>query len=304
MMAADDRAALEAILGRDVRFDAPMARHTSLRVGGNADALATPGDRDSLAALLRVCGERDIPHSTLGAGFNTLVRDGGIDGVVIQLGRLRGLRSEGAGQLRAEAGASHHRITKHCIAAGLAGLEFGAGIPGSVGGWVTMNAGVREREVADVLREAELFDAEGGELELSRDELRFEYRAARGLPVGAVVVSALFAVTESTPEEVQAEVDRQLALRTGRQPLDVPTCGSVFKNPPGDHAGRLIESAGLKGLRVGDAEITPVHANFIANRGDASASDILELIERARAGVRESAGIELETEVCIIGREP
>jgi UDP-N-acetylmuramate dehydrogenase len=302
MITADDRAALEAAVGHDVRFDVPMARHTSLRVGGNADAFATPGDREALTRLLRVCSERGIPQRALGAGFNTLVRDGGVDGVVIQLGRLRGLRSEGAERLRAEAGVSHYRITKHCISEGLSGLEFGAGIPGTVGGWVAMNAGVPERETGDALCEAEILDAEGGEHQMSRDELGFEYRAARGIPDGAVVLSALFAVTGRTPEKVQAEVDRQLARRAGRQPLDVPSCGSVFKNPPGDHAGRLIEDAGLKGLRVGGAEITPVHANFIANRGGASADDVLELIERARNAVREQTGIELETEVCIVGR--
>jgi UDP-N-acetylmuramate dehydrogenase len=303
MMAPPDRSALEAVLGTDVRFDVPMARHTSLRVGGNADAFATPSDRDALAGLLRICRERSIPHTPLGAGFNTLVRDGGIPGVVLQLGRMREIRAEGRGLLRAEAGVSHHRITKYCIAEGLSGLEFGAGIPGTVGGWVAMNAGVPERETADALREAELLDAGGEPLRLSRDALDFGYRCARGLPKGAVVVSALFSVTTATRDEVQTEVDRQLARRAGRQPLDVPSCGSVFKNPPGDHAGRLIDAAGLKGLRVGGAEITDVHANFIANRGGATASDVLALIERAGAAVRECSGIELETEVCIIGRD-
>ncbi|MDH3686884.1 MAG: UDP-N-acetylmuramate dehydrogenase [Myxococcales bacterium] len=301
MIAQEARSALEAALGSDVRFDVPMARHTSLRVGGRADAYVTPSNRETLARVLEVCRERELPHLVLGAGFNTLVRDGGIRGVVLQLGRMRELSSEEPGKLRAEAGVSHHRITKHCVTHGLSGLEFGAGIPGTVGGWVAMNAGVPERETADALYEAEVLDAEGAERRMTGADLDFTYRSARGLPEGAVVISALFSVTDSEPERVQAEVDRQLARRAGRQPLDVPSCGSVFKNPPGDHAGRLIDASGLKGLRVGGAEITEVHANFIANRGGATASDVLELIERAASAVREQSGVELETEVCIVG---
>ena len=303
MISTADRSALEGALGRGIRFGVPMSRHTSLRVGGEAEAFATPPDRAALRRLLELCAERELPHTVLGAGFNTLVRDGGLAGVVVQLGRLRAVSAEGERGLRAEAGASHHRVTKHCVANGLSGLEFGAGIPGTIGGWVAMNAGVPERETADALREAELLTATGEPLRLPAEALGFEYRAARGLPAGAVVVSALFDVTPSTPEAVQAEVDRQLARRAGRQPLDVPSCGSVFKNPPGDHAGRLIEAAGLKGARIGGAEITPVHANFIANRGNATAADVLALIERASAAVRERSGVELETEVQIIGRE-
>ena len=303
MITAADRSALETALGAAVRFDVPMARHTSLRVGGNADAFATPTDREALTRTLRVCQERGVPHTVLGAGFNTLIRDGGIEGVVLQLSRMRALKAEGHGKLRAEAGASHHRITKYCVSEGLSGLEFGAGIPGTVGGWVAMNAGVPERETSDALCEAELLDATGDPLRMSCAELEFEYRAARGLPNGAVIVSALFSVTDLAPADVQTEVGRQLARRAGRQPLDVPSCGSVFKNPPGDHAGRLIDASGLKGLRVGGAEITEVHANFIANRGGATAADILELIARASAAVRERSGIELETEVCIKGRD-
>ena len=212
----------------------------------------------------------------LGAGFNTLALDAGVEGVVIQLGRLRGLEERPGGMLRAEAGVSHNQLVKFCIRHGFSGLEFGAGIPGTIGGWVAMNAGIPSREVQHVVREIEVMAPSGGAIRhLERSALRFVYRGLRGLAPGSVILSALFAVSFATPALVKAEVDRLLARRAQTQPLDVPSCGSVFKNPPGDHAGRLIELVGLKGHRVGGAQISPLHANFIANLGGATAADVL-----------------------------
>jgi UDP-N-acetylmuramate dehydrogenase len=284
-----------------VRFDVPLSRFTSLRVGGAADALASPPDREALARTLRVCAEHRLPVTVLGNGFNTLVRDGGVEGVVLRLAALREIRREG-GDLVAEAGVSHASLTRHCAREGLAGLEFAAGIPGTVGGWVAMNAGVPGREVKDVVRAVEVMEGDGARRCLPADALRFEYRCAPGLPAGAVVVSAAFRVRESSPEQVQGEVDRHLDKRARTQPLDVPSCGSVFKNPTGDFAGRLIEAAGLKGARSGGAEISPVHANFIVNRGGAKAADVLALIGEARAAVHGRTGVWLEPEVRVWGR--
>jgi len=301
---AEARKALEAALGERIRFDVPMSRHTSLRVGGLADALANPTSREQLELLVRVCAEQRIPHICLGAGFNTIVLDGGIEGVVIQLKKFRALAREGEDGVRAEAGVSHSQLSKFCIAEGLSGLEFAAGIPGSIGGWVAMNAGIGSREVVDVVREVEVMGPRGGAVQkIAASELEFAYRALRGLEPGTVIVSALFEVEVSDSSRVRALVERLLAHRADTQPLDVPSCGSVFKNPEGDYAGRLIEAAGMKGERAGDAEITQVHANFIANRGQASAAQILSLIARAKQAVRESQGVELETEVEILGRE-
>jgi UDP-N-acetylmuramate dehydrogenase len=297
------RAALERRLGERVRFEAPMSRHTSLRIGGPADALATPADRDELRDLLRLCAEHDLPHVLLGAGFNVLVRDTGLDGVVICLKKLRGLEARPGPTVYAEAGVSHASITRFCIDRGLAGLEFGAGIPGTIGGWIAMNAGIGVREQKDVVREIEILLGDGSaSRRVPRSDLDFRYRELASLPAGAVVVAALFDVTPSTPDAVKAEVDRLLARRQATQPLDVPSCGSVFRNPDGDFAGRLIEAAGLSGERIGGAQISPVHANFIANLGGATAADVLALIERARERVRAASGIELETEVKIMGR--
>jgi UDP-N-acetylmuramate dehydrogenase len=300
----DARAALEDLLGDRVRFDAPMARHTSLRVGGPADALVAPEDRAELARVLALCAAHRVPHAVVGGGFNTLVLDGGVEGVVIQLTRFRRLEERPGWRVLAEAGVSHARLTRFCIDRGLSGLEFGAGIPGTIGGWTAMNAGVRRREVRDAAVELEVMTPTGSGLRrIGRDSLRFAYRALRGLAPRSVIVSTLFAVSPSTPARIKSEVDRHLAHRSETQPLDVPSCGSVFKNPPGGFAGRLIEAAGLKGFRVGGAEISTVHANFIVNRGGATAADVLALVERAQAEVRARESILLEPEGRVLGRK-
>ena len=304
MISPAGRAALSDALGDSIRFNVPMKRHVSLRVGGPADAMVTPKDRGELSRALTVAASHGIPHHILGTGFNTFVRDTGIDGLVLQMRKLRGLELRDDGAIRAEAGVSHNTITKLCIQTGRTGLEFGAGIPGSIGGWVAMNAGIGDLEVKDVVVALEIMKSDGSDvIDVERAALNFDYRALRGLQPGSVIVAAIFKTGESTPENVQAEVDRLLALRQRTQPLDVPSCGSVFKNPEGDFAGRLIEDVGLKGAKAGGAQISPVHANFIATTGDATASDVLELIERARTSVREAHDIELETEVKIVGRE-
>lgn len=303
MIAAAAREALGDALGEAVRFDADTSRLTSLRIGGPADALAVPSDRDALRALLAVCHAHDLHQRVIGRGFNVLVRDEGFDGVLIQLSRFRALEERPGPRVFAEAGVSHASLTRFCRERGLAGLEFGAGIPGSLGGWIAMNAGIGPREAKDVVEEIEVVGPAGDEpRRVPGDELRFVYRALQGLAPGTVVVSALLAVKPASPEEVGAEVERLLADRAGSQPLDVPSCGSVFKNPPRGFAGQLIEAAGLKGSRIGGAMISPVHANFIVNTGGASAADVLALIDRARAEVKRTAGVELETEVQILGR--
>ncbi len=302
MIDAAARRALEAALGDAVAFDVPMTRHTSLRIGGPADALATPGSREEIVAVLTLCAEHRLPHWTIGAGFNCLVSDLGIKGVVIKLGGLRALEVRPDVGLFAEAGVTHASLTRFCVERGLAGLEFGAGIPGVVGGWIPMNAGIGTREVKDVVRSIEVIEPGEGARTLPRDALDFHYRALRGLAPGTVVVAALFEVTPANPKAVRAEVDRLLAQRAGTQPLNVPSCGSVFKNPEGDFAGRLIEAAGLKGERTGGAQISEVHANFIANTGGATAVDVRRLMELAQEAVEKETGIRLEPEVRLIGR--
>ena len=302
MIEAAARSALESALGERVAFDVALARHTSLRIGGPADAMVTPSDREDLSRALAISHEHGLPTRVLGAGFNVLVREGGLRGVVLRLKKLRAIERVAPDRLAVEAGASHATITRFCAEQGLAGLEFGAGIPGTLGGWLAMNAGIGVREMKDVVRSIELMDRRGAVLpKIPRARLEFRYRTLAGLPEGGVILSAELEVEPSDPTRVQAEIDRLLAHRQQTQPLDVPSCGSVFRNPPGDFAGRLIEAAGLKGAREGGAEISALHANFIVNRGGASACDVLRLIERARTAVAQQTGIELETEVQLVG---
>jgi len=303
MIAPAARAALEALLGPRVAFDAPLARHTSLGVGGPADALATPESIDELAALVALAAEHGLPLHVLGGGFNTVILDGGLDGVAVRTARLRRLALEPDGTtLRAETGVSHSQIVRLCVERGLAGLEFGAGVPGTVGGWIAMNAGVPEAEAGAAVRDVETAGPGACRRTRSRGEMGFAYRAARGLEPGEVILAARFSLVPADPALVRAAIDRHLAYRRATQPIDQPSFGSVWKNPPGDHAGRLIEAAGLKGLRVGGAQISPVHGNFIVNLGGATAADVLALMERTRETVRERFGITLEPEVRIVGR--
>ena len=303
-MRPDARDTLEKLLGDRVRFDVPLARLTSLRVGGAVEAVATPTDRGEVLALLQICNGLALPQRVLGSGFNVLAPDAGLPGIVIRLTRFRGLQRDPGG-LRAEAGVSHSQMTRQCCEQGLSGLEFAAGIPGNVGGWLAMNAGIPEREMKDVVREVEVAAPDGRCVRnVQAGELDFGYRALRGLEPGSVLLSALFEVVTATAEAVRTAVDHLLAARARSQPLDVPSCGSVFKNPAGDHAGRMIEAAGMKGYRIGGAQISPIHANFIANTGGATSADVLALIREARQRVLEQTGTRLETEVHILGGSP
>jgi UDP-N-acetylmuramate dehydrogenase len=296
------RAALEKLLAERVRFEAPVGRYTSLGVGGPADAIATPETQDEVVALVALCAEHGVPLQVLGGGFNTLVQDGGLDGVVLRTNRLRALTLDDVGLLFAEAGVSHAQLTRLCLERAFHGLEFGAGIPGTVGGWVAMNAGVPEHEVGARVVEIVVATPHDGRIVIPREALRFVYRGVLGMPPGAVVLAARFQLEASDRESIRLSIDRHLAHRRTTQPIDLPSCGSVFKNPSGEHAGRLIELAGLKGARCGGAQISSVHANFIVNEGSATAADVVALIRRAQDTVRERSGIELVPEVRIIGR--
>ncbi len=298
------RAELEQLLPGRVASGEPLADWTSLRVGGPADAMLRVETRDELVRVLELCRARGLPVAILGGGFNSLVRDGGLRAVVVRLAGLREVAQAGAGRVRAEAGASHSQLTRFCADQGQSGLEFGVGIPGTIGGWIAMNAGVHGREVKDVLDSVELYDPAAGALVArARDELRFHYRRTE-LPPGAVVVSATFRTEPALPAEIRERQKALLAQRRATQPVDQPSCGSVFKNPPGDYAGRLIEAAGLKAARAGNAMISDLHANFIVNLGGARAADVLALIERARGEVQRQFGVALETEVRTLGDEP
>ncbi|MEE9279359.1 MAG: UDP-N-acetylmuramate dehydrogenase [Myxococcota bacterium] len=300
---AEQKSELRELVGARVAFDEPLARYTSLRVGGPADALVRVDSRDELARLCALCRSWDLPLWILGGGFNTLVRDEGVRGVVVRLQGLRRLERERSGCLYAEAGVTHSTVARFCADHALTGLEFAVGIPGTVGGWLAMNAGIADREMKDVTLSVELLDPASGHLETrERDELRFGYRHLELSP-DAVLLAARFATRPGDAGEIRAVMRRHLDARRDTQPTDQLSCGSVFKNPPGDHSGRLIEAAGLKGVREGGAEISLLHANFIVNRGGASAADVLRLIARAREAVESRFGVSLETEVHVRGED-
>lgn len=301
MLRSADLECLASLENCEIRADAALAKHTSLGVGGPADALAIPGDRAALSRLLGVCRERGLPTLFLGRGFNLLALDAGVEGVVIALWKLRRIELSGENELYAEAGVSHGSVTRFCVEAGLAGLEFACGIPGTVGGWIAMNAGIPKREMADVLRAVELITPDG-ERSCSPDEMGFHYRGASLLARDTAIAAGRFCVQPDEASRVRERVDDYLARRAESQPINRPSCGSVFKNPPEDFAGRLIEAAGLKGEQVGGAAISDRHANFIVTQRGASSADVVELIERARSRVFAETGISLVPEVRIVGR--
>jgi UDP-N-acetylmuramate dehydrogenase len=292
---------LRRLLGKRVRFDETMSKHTSLRVGGPADAMARPSTREEVVALLDLCRSRELRVCILGGGFNTIVPDSGISAVVLRLLDLHAIDQQGDGIVAAEAGATHSSVMRFCADRGLSGLEFAVGIPGTVGGWVAMNAGIGTREMKDVVASLESIDLSTGEHRVTNaEELRFGYRALEA-PGDVVLVGARFHTTPADPQEIREHMKSLMSERRKKQPVDKLSCGSVFKNPPGDYAGRLIQAAGLKGLRCGGAEISSLHANFIVNLGGATASDVFHLIDRAREEVARQFNLELEPEVQVLG---
>jgi UDP-N-acetylmuramate dehydrogenase len=285
----------------DVLFDEPLSKHTSWRVGGPADALISPADEADLAEVMRFAKSRGLPLCVLGAGSNLLVRDGGIRGLTLSLGKgLRSLRvADDMLTVIADAGCRIGRLLTFCAVRGLAGLEFLADIPGTVGGVVVMNAGAMGGELKDVAAAIEVLLEDGTPQTLIVEEIPFVYRAA-ALPPGCVVTRAGLHVTSGDPALIQERISAIRRKRRAAQPTGA-SAGSTFKNPPLDYAGRLIEAAGLKRLRVGGAEVSERHANFILNTGGATAADVLALIDRIREEVWAKFNVLLELEVKVVG---
>jgi UDP-N-acetylmuramate dehydrogenase len=281
-------------------FGVAMDRWTTWRVGGHAQRAFTPRTVAELSDFL-AAGEGVPPLVWVGHGSNLLVRDGGVRGTVIFTRHLRGLEPAGEGRVRAEAGVSAPKLARWCADRGLVGAAFLAGIPGTLGGALAMNAGAYGGEIADVLATVETIDASGGLHRWPPEAFDFSYRHA-ALPEGHWFIAAHLALTpDGDPEALRAQTKELLGRRSRSQPLERPNAGSVFRNPPGDHAGRLIEAAGLKGARQGDAEVSPRHANFIVNRGGATAADIETLMHRVQERVEAESGVWLEPEVRIVG---
>lgn len=283
-----------------LRHNEPMAKHTTWRVGGPAAVFYEPKDLADIAFFLQQLPEHE-PVFWLGLGSNLLVRDGGINGSVIATSAgLRGLTKLSNTVVRAEAGVPCAKVAKFCVQHNLFGAEFFAGIPGTVGGALAMNAGAFGGETWPIVAEVETLDRTGKLRVRSPADFSVSYRHVSG-PKDEWFVAARFTLTTSDDGHAATRVKELLERRNRTQPTGIATCGSVFRNPPGDFAGRLIEAAGLKGYRIGGAQVTEKHANFIANTGRATAQDIEQLIVYIVATVRAHSGVTLEPEVHIVG---
>lgn len=291
---------LPHVAGRLVA-NASMARLSWFRTGGNADILFEPADEEDLLKVLRRL-PGNIPITVIGVGSNLLVRDGGIEGLVIRLGRGFSEICTRGNVVSAGAGAMDVHVAKAAADKGLAGLEFLVGVPGTIGGAVRMNAGAYGREVKDVLLHAHAVDRFGHVEELSPLDFNFSYRHAE-LTQGKIILKAAFSASHGNQEEIRAKMKEISSARADSQPLGTRTGGSTFKNPAGTNAWKLVDEAGCRGLRIGDAQVSEKHCNFLINHGGASAAQIEELGETVRARVLEHSGVELEWEIKRVGRE-
>jgi UDP-N-acetylmuramate dehydrogenase len=297
-------ALLQSIFGERLKTNVPLARYTAARIGGVADALLVVKDTEELAEAVCRVWEAGIPYMVLGGGSNVLISDFGVRKLVILNHAKKIVFQEAARQpsVWAESGAGTGMIARQAAAKGLGGLEWAAGIPGTIGGAVVGNAGAHGGDVAGCLVMAEILQRNGNRQNWAAKDLGFTYRSSRlkQEPGNAVVLAVTLALEPKPVKDIEARLQEYLDFRRRTQPPGA-SMGSMFKNPPGDYAGKLIEAAGLKGLCVGDAEISQLHANFFINRGQASARDVKKLIDTARSTVEEKFGIRLELEIELIG---
>jgi UDP-N-acetylmuramate dehydrogenase len=302
VMATEDLAqTLRARVRGKVLSEEPMARHTSFKIGGPADLVVIPEDPNDLRVALAFARSEGLPVLVLGGGSNTLVRDGGIRGMVILLERFQDLARQATG-VTAGAGLRISRLLAFCVKQGLAGLEFLSGIPGTVGGAVCGNAGAWGGATADRLVRVHVITEEGDDMILGREMIPFAYRFC-GLPKGAVIVRAAFDLEPGDPAAIRQRISRWLTQRSVEQPVEFRSAGSVFRNPVGDSAGRLVDAAGLKGACVGGAKISEKHGNFFVNLGGARAAEVLALVELARGRVKATSGVDLELEIKVVGED-
>jgi UDP-N-acetylmuramate dehydrogenase len=296
---------LERVIESGVDYDFPMAKIASIRIGGPAWAIAHPRDETDLAKAMTFCRKEEIPFVIIGNCTNLLILDGGLEAVVIRtaggLSHIH-MRSNASDYVEIEAGAGLplRRLMGFVASHGLSGMEFLVGIPGTAGGAVATNAGAMGRSIAEVLTRVRLVNSRGERFEMDVKEMSFAYRMAH-LPPESSVSAAFFHLVPGKAERIRQTMEEHIKNRMRTQPLRYPSAGCIFKNPPGHFAGSLLDAAGIKGLRCGGAQISELHANFIINQGGARAEDVLHLIQEARHRVMQQAGIDLETEIVILG---
>jgi UDP-N-acetylmuramate dehydrogenase len=292
------------LLAKTVRgrllYDEPLSGHTSFKIGGPADFYFFPKDLEDLVSVVQVCETESIPRFVIGKGTNLLVSDAGFRGVVIDLSESFSMIHSREFTVTAGAGVQLWDLLLYCTERGLSGMESLAGIPGGVGGGIRLNAGAFGWEIKDCLENVAFVEAKGSVIMRPREDIRMDYRRT-DLPADAVIVQAQFQMKEGSPAEMKTVQEDILNKRREKQPLSLPSAGSVFKRPQGDYAGRLIEEAGLKGLRFGDAMVSGKHANFIVNCQSASASDVMRLIIEIKKRVFDRFGLRLELEIHFLG---
>lgn len=281
--------------------DEPMQKHTTFRVGGPADYFVMPETIEQVQKVVTLCKEEEIPYYIVGNGSNLLVSDKGYRGVIIQIGKRFGQIEVKENQITAQAGALLSAVANRALEAGLAGFEFAAGIPGSLGGACVMNAGAYGGEMKDVLLSVTVLTPEGEVLTIPREELELGYRTSIIEKKHYLVLEAVIELQKGDPEEIKAVMDDLRQRRIDKQPLEYPSAGSTFKRPEGYFAGKLIQDADLKGFQVGGAQVSEKHAGFVINKNHATASDIYELMRQVSEKVEEESGVRLEPEVKRLG---
>lgn len=286
-----------------VTYDAPMREHTTFRIGGPADVLIEPTSEKELLRTVRYLRVEEIPLTIIGNGSNLLVKDGGIRGAVIKLGKHFSDVTIDDTQVRAQAGALLALVSKMSFRAGLTGMEELSGIPGSIGGAVTMNAGAHGREMVDVVESVTCIDEEGNLVVLSNEEMRFRYRHSRVQDEGLIVSSLVLRLKEGKDEEIQSKYDDFTERRTSKQPLEKASAGSTFKRPANGYASKMIDDAGLRGYSYKDAQVSEKHCGFLVNNGDATYEDMHHLIVHVQEEVKRQFDADLEPEVRVIGED-
>lgn len=285
----------------DIRFNEPMSAHTSLKIGGPFDVALFP-DETSLPELIKILTGEGIPYIVIGGGTNVLVKDRGINGAVIFTSKMNNITLNAErSTLNAEAGCSLQKVINLCIEHGLSGMEGLAGIPGSMGGAIAGNAGSFGYEIKDVVKSVNLLMPDGDIKESSASDICFQYRSAK-IPSDSIILSAVLSLRKDEPFEIKKRFTEFINEKKSKQPVSKPSAGCVFKNPKDIAAGRLIDDARCKGMRVGDIEVSPMHANFFINTGKGTADDFLRLMDIVSKKVKEKFGIVLEPEIRIIGR--
>lgn len=286
----------------NVLAEEPLKEHTYTKLGGKADFYVTPESYIEVQQIVRLANDEAIKFTLLGNGSNLIVRDGGIRGIIMNLQKLSDIKTDGE-SIAAQSGARIIDVSRHALKCKLTGLEFACGIPGSVGGALYMNAGAYGGEIKDVLRSTLVCTPEGELLTLMAEELALDYRTSNIPDKGYIVLEATFDLQYGEYEEIQSVMEDLTYKRESKQPLEYPSCGSVFKRPPGYFAGKLIQDSELQGKQIGGAQVSKKHAGFIVNIDGATANEYIALIEHVQATVKEKFDVHLEREVRIIGED-